>query len=78
MATKCKHQAGWYTDQALIWGDADGVYLEGRNEYRKRRRGKLVMTCNMPRCGATRNVYFKLPLKARLGKVRRAVAEATK
>lgn len=73
--SRCKHQAGWYTDQALLWGDENGVYLEGRNDYRLRRRGKLVMTCNMPKCGAIRNVYFKLPIQARFGKVRRAGAE---
>jgi len=70
---KCKHQAGWWADEVLIWGDSKGIYIEGRNHSRKRRqRGKVLLTCNMQGCRATRNAYFDVPIPVNLGLVSKA------
>lgn len=71
MSKRCKHNAGWWTDDVLLWGDGFKSYLEdGSATGRKRTRGKLVLRCNMQGCDATRNAYFRQPMAMRLGKIR--------
>lgn len=54
---KCKHDFGWCLNDVHVFIFEDGKVtfdFQGRD----RKSYKIKALCNMPKCGATRNVYL--------------------
>jgi hypothetical protein len=71
---RCKHNAGWYIQDAQLMADHDGSLTILPMPRGRHQRDKAVAVCNSG-CGATRNVYLK-SVEIAFGKVRKPQPES--